>query len=243
MTWSTRAASSTVRQIGPTRVLMPAWIMPSRLTSSCVGEMPTALAARAGLRIDAPVSSAIAHVTRFAATAEPEPELEPSGLRSVSYGLQNVPPNELRGIPEAYSPRFAFARMIAPAARSRATNVASSGARSFGVARVGARRAAHVVRVVLVLEREHDAVQRPDELARFRELARRGRRRPRAHRASRDRRRPRPSCCAPCARRSPIRARAAGRRFSVCSALIWPAFGIVLIGPRMPSGSSTQVPL
>ena len=35
--------------------------------------------ARAGLRIDAPVSSAIAHVTRFAATAEPDPELEPRG--------------------------------------------------------------------------------------------------------------------------------------------------------------------
>ena len=140
--------------------------MPSRLTSSCVGEMPTALAARAGLRIEEPVSSAIAQVTRFAATAEPDPELEPMGLRSVSYGLQNVPPNELRGMPDAYSPRLALARMIAPAARRRATNVASSGARSFGVGRIGAGGAAHVVRVVLVLDREHDAVQRPDELAR-----------------------------------------------------------------------------
>src|SRR5262245_65355604 len=104
MTWSTFAASSTLRQIGPTRVLMPAWIMPSRLTSSCVGEMPTALAARAGLRIEEPVSSAIAHVTRFAATAEPE--LDPNGLRSVSYELQNVPPNELREMLDAYSPRL-----------------------------------------------------------------------------------------------------------------------------------------
>ena len=34
--------------------------------------------------------------------------------------------------------------------------------------------------------------------------------------------------------------RAAGRRFNVGSALIWPAFAIVLTGPRMPSGSSTQ---
>src|SRR6187399_3182961 len=103
--------------------------MPSRLTSSCVGEMPTALAARAGLRIEEPVSSAIAHVTKFAAT--PDPELEPMGLRSVSYGLQNVPPKELRGMAEAYSPRLALARMMAPAALRRATNVASSGARSL----------------------------------------------------------------------------------------------------------------
>src|SRR5688572_19185547 len=109
MTCNTRATSSTLRQIGPTRVLIPAWIMPSRLTSSSVGAIPTALAARAGLRIDEPVSSAMAQVTRLAATAEPDPELEPIGLLSVSYGLQNVPPNELRGMPEAYSPRLAFA--------------------------------------------------------------------------------------------------------------------------------------
>ena len=34
-----------------------------------------------------------------------------------------------------------------------------------------------------------------------------------------------------------------GRRFSVMSALTLPAFGIIVIGPRMPSGSFTQVPL
>src|SRR6187397_910893 len=105
--------------------------MPSRLTSSSVGAIPTLLLARAGPRIDEPVSSAIAQVTRFAPTDEPDPELEPLGLRSVSYGLQNVPPNELRGMPDAYSPRFDFARMMAPASRKRATNVASSGGRSF----------------------------------------------------------------------------------------------------------------
>src|SRR5688572_14951857 len=109
---------------------MPGWIMPSRLTSSWVGAMPTALFARAGPRIDEPVSSAIAHVTRFAATDEPDPALELLGLRSVSYGLQNVPPNELREPPFAYSARFALAKIIAPAARRRATKVASSGARS-----------------------------------------------------------------------------------------------------------------
>ena len=34
----------------------------------------------------------------------------------------------------------------------------------------------------------------------------------------------------------PHSARAAGRKFNVCSALIWPAFGIVLIGPEDPVG-------
>src|SRR5262245_35375417 len=131
MTSSTRAASATVRQIGPTRVLIPIWIIPLRLTSSSVAAMPTALAALAGPRMDEPDSSAIAHVTRFAPTEEPDPELEPRGLRSVSYGLQKVPPYELRGTPEAYSPRLDLARMIAPAARKRATKVESVGGRSF----------------------------------------------------------------------------------------------------------------
>ena len=35
----------------------------------------------------------------------------------------------------------------------------------------------------------------------------------------------------------------AGRRFNVISAFSLPACGIVEIGPRMPSGSFTQVPL
>src|SRR5688572_24841477 len=109
---------------------MPIWIMPSRLTSSSVGAIPTVLAALAGPRIEEPDSSAIAQVTRLAPTAEPDPELEPRGMRSVSYGLQNVPPKELRGVAEAYSPRLDLARMIAPASRSRCTNVESSGGRS-----------------------------------------------------------------------------------------------------------------
>ena len=79
-----RATSPTVRHIGPTRVLMPRWIMPSALTSSRVGTRPTTLFQRAGLTIEPPVSSAIAQVTRFVATATAEPPLEPPGSRSVS---------------------------------------------------------------------------------------------------------------------------------------------------------------
>ena len=85
----------------------------------------------AGQRTDTTVSSPIAQVTRFAATAVPEPALDMPGSRSVSYGLQKVPPNELRAPSTAYSARFALARMMAPAFRNFATNVASSGGRSF----------------------------------------------------------------------------------------------------------------
>src|SRR5262249_8378106 len=125
------AASCTVRQIGPVRMFNPAPIIPSRLTSSCVGARPTRLLTDAGHRMDTTVSSPIAHVTKFAATDVAEPALDIPGSRSVSYGLQKVPPKELRAPSTAYSARLAFARMIAPASRNRLTNVASSGGRSF----------------------------------------------------------------------------------------------------------------
>src|SRR5690242_16095966 len=104
--------------------------MPARLTSSCVGARPTMLLFFDGLRTEGPDSSPTEHITRLAATDAPEPPLERPGLRSVSYGLQNVPPNELRS-PPAYSPRFALPIMIAPASRKRFTNVESNGGRSF----------------------------------------------------------------------------------------------------------------
>ena len=85
----------------------------------------------AGQRTDTTVSSAIPHVTRLAATADAEPADDIPGSRSVSYGLQNVPPKELRAPSTAYSARLALARMIAPASRNRFTNVASSGGRSL----------------------------------------------------------------------------------------------------------------
>src|SRR6185295_795857 len=109
----------------------PAPIMPSRLTSSWVGARPTRLLTAAGQRIDTTVSSAIAQVTRLAATEVAEPALDMPGTRSVSYGLQNVPPNELRPPSVAYSARLDLASTIAPASRNRFTNVASSGGRSF----------------------------------------------------------------------------------------------------------------
>src|SRR5215468_12244245 len=84
--------------------------------------------------MDPPVSSPMEQVTRFAAVDDPEPPLEVPGLRSVSYGLQNGPPKELREFGVPISPRFALATMIAPASRRRLTKVASCGGRSFAKA-------------------------------------------------------------------------------------------------------------
>src|SRR5690348_10846482 len=123
MTSRTRAASSTVRQAGPTRsVSGPAPIMPSRLTRPCDGENPTQLFRRDGMRIERLPSSDMAHVTRLAATDDAEPPLDPPTSRVVLYALHMVPPKALR-LPDAYSPRLALARMIAPASRSRLTTV------------------------------------------------------------------------------------------------------------------------
>ena len=80
-------ASSTVRQIGPCLTFRPGPFMPARLMSSCVGDSPTTLLDDEGMRIEVPVSSPIAQVTRFAATPTAEPELEPRGVRSVSYAI------------------------------------------------------------------------------------------------------------------------------------------------------------
>src|SRR5690242_16691616 len=128
---STVAASFTVRQRMPGRSrVSEAGTRPARLIRLWVATIPTRLLLAAGLRADGPVSSPSAHITRFAATAAPEPPLERPALRLVSYGLQVVPPYVLRS-PEAYSPMFALARMMAPAWRRRATTWASCGGRSL----------------------------------------------------------------------------------------------------------------
>src|SRR5579875_4194734 len=128
---NTIAASRTVRHRMPGRSrVAEAGIRPARLIKLWVATIPTRLLFAAGLRAEGPVSSARAHITRFAATAAPEPPLERPALRVVSYGLQVTPPYVLRS-PAAYSPMFALARMIAPAARRRATTSASWGGRSF----------------------------------------------------------------------------------------------------------------
>ena len=70
---------------------------------------------------------------RFAATATPEPELEPQGFRSNAYGLRVWPPLPLQPLVErdprkfAHSLRLVFPRITAPAFRNISATKESCG--------------------------------------------------------------------------------------------------------------------
>jgi len=83
ITPSRAAASATLRAIGPAVSWL--WLigtMPLRLTRPSVGLIPTMPLLDAGQMIEPSVSVPIATVASPAATAAPEPALEPHGLRS-----------------------------------------------------------------------------------------------------------------------------------------------------------------
>src|SRR6185295_3869452 len=88
-----------------------------------------------GHRIDPSVSVPTATAHRLAAEAAAEPDDEPHGSRSSTYGLRVKPPRALQPLNEpkprkfAHSDRFALPRMTAPAARSWLTRSASRGTR------------------------------------------------------------------------------------------------------------------
>src|SRR5262245_20453525 len=106
---------------------------PARLQSPSVGLMPTTLLAPDGQTIEPSVSVPTAATARSAAATTPEPELEPHGFRSRTYGMLVWPPMPLQ--PEddgsdrkfAHSDRLALPMMIAPAAFSFAAMNASAG--------------------------------------------------------------------------------------------------------------------
>src|SRR5947209_15401445 len=99
-------------------------MMPARLTRPSVGLMPTSPLTEEGLTIDPSVSVPTASVQRLAAVAAPDPELDPLGLRSSTYGLRVWPPRPLQPLVEwldrkfAHSLRFVLPRITAPASRS-----------------------------------------------------------------------------------------------------------------------------
>ena len=75
------AASFTVLANGPAvSCVAEIGIMPERLNKPTVGFMPTKLHTDAGHVIEPSVSVPMATAQRLAATATPEPELEPHGL-------------------------------------------------------------------------------------------------------------------------------------------------------------------
>ena len=81
--------------------------------------------------IEPSVSVPMAAAHRLAATATPEPELEPHGLRSSAYGLRVWPPRLVQPLTEwmerklAHSLRLVLPRITAPASRSLRATVAS----------------------------------------------------------------------------------------------------------------------
>jgi hypothetical protein len=105
--------------------------MPVRLTSPTLGLMPTTPFTEAGHTTDPSVSVPSAATASPAATAMPDPELEPQGEREVSCGFRPCPPSALQPDEDlserklAHSLKLVLPRTIAPAARRRATSGAS----------------------------------------------------------------------------------------------------------------------
>src|SRR3954454_20160847 len=130
----TTAASVTLRAIGPA-VSCSALIgtTPARLQRPSVGLIPTTPFAPDGQTIEPSVSVPPAATARSAAATTPEPELEPHGLRSRTYGMFVWPPMPVQPLDDgpdrklAHSLRFALPMMIAPAALRRRTMNASPG--------------------------------------------------------------------------------------------------------------------
>ena len=134
-------------------------MMPSRLSSPCVGFRPTMPFAVDGPRIDPPVS-----VPRPTARMPPRSPRRcrrtiPTACASGRADCAIWPPSELCAPPDANSDRFTLARMIAPASRSFFTTNASSGgiepSSSTEPPVVGMSKVS-----IVVLEHDRDAVQR-----------------------------------------------------------------------------------
>src|SRR5438477_11522337 len=95
--------------------------------------MPTSELLFDGDVMDPSVSVPMAAAARFPATATPDPELEPDGLRSSAYGFLVSPPRPLQPLVEwvdrkfAHSLRLVLPTITAPASRSRSTMNASFG--------------------------------------------------------------------------------------------------------------------
>src|ERR1700680_3001865 len=103
--------------------------MPLRLTRPGVGRRLVTPFQPAGRRIDAKVSSPIASVEKFDASAAAEPPDEPTTDRSTSYVLRLTPNIDPYVSPAAYSLSVVLPRMMAPALRNFSIANASRGGR------------------------------------------------------------------------------------------------------------------
>src|SRR6185369_11991818 len=112
------AASLTVLAIGPAvSWLCEMGMIPARLTTPIVGLIPTREFADDGHTTEPSVSVPTAAAHKFAAMAAPEPELDPHGLRSSTYGFFVCPPRPLQPLDDlldrklAHSLRFVLPRI------------------------------------------------------------------------------------------------------------------------------------
>ena len=126
MACSMCAVSSTVHVMGPT------WSSdqlsgstPARLTRPYVGLRPTMPHDDAGPRMLPPVSDPSEPMHSPAATAAPEPLLDPPGMWSVFHGLRAGTNRLVGGPPRANSCIASLPSSTVPASRSRVTTVAS----------------------------------------------------------------------------------------------------------------------
>src|SRR6478735_719606 len=124
-TFKSSAASFTVRVIGPAvSWVAEIGIIPDRLSKPTVGLIPTIPQNEAGAIMEPSVSVPMATVQKLAATAAPEPELDPQGFRSRLTGFFVWPPRLLHPLVErvdlkfAHSLKFVLPRITAPERRS-----------------------------------------------------------------------------------------------------------------------------
>src|SRR5438093_722913 len=110
----TVAASATVRPMGPTTSwLCEMGTTPERLVSPSVGLMPTIELFDDGQTMDPSVSVPSAAAARLAATAAPDPELEPHGLWSRTYGSWHWPARPLQPLEDWKERKFAHSDRLA----------------------------------------------------------------------------------------------------------------------------------
>src|SRR5262245_54627181 len=125
MVSSTRAQSSTARQIGPSLSMLHERAMaPVRGTRPKVGRSPVVPQRVEGEAIDPSVSEPMLKATQPAAVAEAGPADEPLEPCDVFHGLRVMPPYQTS--PIASAPSVSLDTRTAPAASRRFTTVASS---------------------------------------------------------------------------------------------------------------------
>src|SRR5256885_5901990 len=94
-------------------------MIPDGLTRPSVGLIPTMPQHVDGETIEPSVSVPIATAQRLAATATPEPELDPDGVRSRAYGLRHCPPRPLQPLDDRVERKFAHSERFALPSRDR----------------------------------------------------------------------------------------------------------------------------